>query len=89
MTTLSLAVTASPATALADDRVAGDELFSLPAWLYRSEAFAEDLPGAAAALAAAPEATAPRASRRGLPTVLYLATLMLAVAASVPGAISA
>lgn len=88
MSTLSLPNAAMPAAALAAaDIGAADELFSLPAWLYRSEAFAEDLPLPAAPLPALAEVSAPR--RRHLSGLLYLATLVMAVAASLPGAITA
>jgi len=91
MSTMSLPTAAQPAAALTAargaDALSSDELFSLPAWLYRSEAFAEDLPPAAPVPSAAAEVAAPR--RLARPAFLYLATLVLAVAASLPGAISA
>ncbi|HSW07983.1 hypothetical protein [Aquabacterium sp.] len=75
--------TATPHAACAER--ADDELFSLPDWLYRSEAFAEDLPGGAP-LAAVAVAQSPRRVRLSS-GALYLATLALAVASSVPTAL--
>lgn len=63
-----------------------DEVFSLPDWLYRSEAFAEDLGGCELQAMPAP---AQRPSWRLSSAVLYLATLGLALAASVPTALIA
>lgn len=78
----------NPAAASLAREHAVDDLFSLPDWLYRSEAFAEDLPGVVAPQAAK---VTPEKARRGLrlPGALYLATLALAVVASVPGTLIA
>ena len=79
--TLSLQSSAAMSDA-ACRTTAGDDAFRLPDWLYRSEAFAEDLSGSE--LLALPQVQRPA---RGLPSAaLYLATLGLAVAASLPTA---
>jgi hypothetical protein len=54
----------------------------LPGWLYRSEAFAEDLQGDAD-----PLSIAPRGLRGLLSAVLYPATVLLAVLATLPSAL--
>jgi len=64
-----------------------DESFGLPEWLYRSEAFAEDLAGALAAAPVAHELPAPRRLQRHASAALYLATLGLALVCSVPSAL--
>lgn len=65
---------------------AADTLASLPAWLYRSEAFAEDLPMVEAPRRAAP-APQPAAGSARASGLLYLATLGLALASIVPTAL--
>lgn len=55
----------------------------LPGWLYRSEAFAEDLQGEGELLA-----TPPRGLRGLLSAVLYPATVLLAVLATLPSALT-
>ncbi|HYE70127.1 MAG TPA: hypothetical protein VD932_01215 [Aquabacterium sp.] len=55
----------------------------LPGWLYRSEAFAEDLQGDGD-----PLASAPRDLRGLLSAVLYPAAVLLAVLATLPSALA-
>lgn len=55
----------------------------LPGWLYRSEAFAEDLQADTDPLAAAPMGL-----RRLFPALLYPATVALAVLATLPSALT-
>jgi hypothetical protein len=55
----------------------------LPGWLYRSEAFAEDLQGDLD-----PLASAPRGLRGLFSAVLYPATVALAVLATLPSALT-
>jgi hypothetical protein len=55
----------------------------LPGWLYRSEAFAEDLQGDLD-----PLSSAPRSLRGLLSAVLYPATVVLAVLATLPSALT-
>lgn len=73
---------ATPSTACRDR--AADECFGLPDWLYRSEAFAEDLPGTEAPMPLPAQAQRPRRSQRLGSGALYLATLVLALASTVP-----
>ncbi|WP_395702677.1 hypothetical protein [Aquabacterium sp.] len=76
--------------AAAQDRDEAAELLAMPAWLYRSEAFAEDLPAAEPLWRGPAPMGRPRAAQRaaGLRSgALYLATLALALAASVPSAL--
>lgn len=72
----------SPAMSEAARRnAAGDDVISLPDWLYRSEAFAEDLAGTEL-MGLPPQVQRPA---RGLSSAaLYLATLGLALASIVP-----
>ncbi len=71
----------------AERRDEAAELLALPVWLYRSEAFAEDLPVSEPVVCGLP-AGGHRPSGSGLRSgALYLATLALAVAASVPSAL--
>jgi hypothetical protein len=83
---MSSTLSLQSSTAMSDAacrHAAGDDVFGLPDWIYRSEAFAEDLSGSEL-LALPPQVQRPA---RGLPSAaLYLATLGLAVAASVPTA---
>jgi hypothetical protein len=68
----------------------GDEQFSRPDWLYRSEAFAEDLAADAplAVAAAQPGRQGRELGSQSLSSgALYLATLVLAIASSVPSAL--
>lgn len=58
-----------------------DEDLGLPGWLYRSEAFAEDL------LAGDEASTAPAPGWR-LPAMMYPVTLALAVLATLPSALT-
>ncbi|MBI5254985.1 MAG: hypothetical protein HY855_00690 [Burkholderiales bacterium] len=57
---------------------------ALPAWVYRSEAFAEDLPRALAPVEVPTPRGTPAQRRWRLPGALYFATLALAVLATVP-----
>lgn len=74
--------------AAAQDRNEAVELLAMPAWLYRSEAFAEDLPASEPLTRGGASATrSPDGARSRLRSgALYLATLALALAASVPSA---
>lgn len=65
-------------------RHVADDMFGLPDWLYRSEAFAEDLSGNEL-LALPPQVQPPK--RQLFSAALYLATLGLALACSVPTAL--
>jgi hypothetical protein len=69
-------------TLTADTDARADDDLGLPGWVYRSEAFAEDLLDSEVAGRAQPMNL-----RRLLPGVLYPATLLLAVLATLPSAL--
>lgn len=80
---MSTALLTKPALPVEHATGADDDL-ALPAWLYRSEAFAEDLPRTMAPIHVPAPAPATRMRRWRLPGALYVATLALAVLATVP-----
>jgi hypothetical protein len=81
MTTATLTMPA-PVEFDAASGLTEDDL-GLPGWLYRSEAFAEDLQADLD-----PLASAPRGLRGLFSAVLYPATVVLAVLATLPSALT-
>jgi hypothetical protein len=84
MTTATLTMPA-PVEFDAASGLTEDDL-GLPGWLYRSEAFAEDLQGDLDPLASAPRGL--RGLRGLFSAVLYPATVVLAVLATLPSALT-
>lgn len=81
---MNTATLTMPAQHVEFDAASGctEDDLGLPGWLYRSEAFAEDLQGDAD-----PLSIAPRGLRGLLSAVLYPATVLLAVLATLPSAL--
>lgn len=66
-----------------------ESLGGLPAWVYRSEAFAEDLPLVAPVNPVPAQPPLARQPAPRAPGALYLATLAVALASTVPMALMA